>query len=213
MEDLVLNNLGIVYYVIDKRFSWYHKFNQAVREDLASEGVLALMYSAEKFDPSCGKKFCNYAHDPIVWRVQKYINKQMTNRQNGISKDETLVTIDSYDAGVVQEDGEEASSLSEIVSGNSEDFRDLVDLWELIKGSGVKDIELIAKRRDEGYSYQDIGDELGVTKEIIRRRINELKKYLSEFYDLEGMKPERIANMYKWEEKKDANRGTKGYCG
>ena len=213
MEDLVLNNLGIVYYVIDKRFSWYHKFNQAVREDLASEGVLALMYSAEKFDPSCGKKFCNYAHDPIVWRVQKYINKQMTNRQNGISKDETLVTIDSYDAGVVQEDGEEASSLSEIVSGNSEDFRDLVDLWELIKGSGVKDIELIAKRRDEGYSYQDIGDELGVTKEIIRRRINELKKCLSEFYDLEGMKPERIANMYKWEEKKDANRGTKGYCG
>ena len=213
MEDLVLNNLGIVYYVIDKRFSWYHKFNQAVREDLASEGVLALMYSAEKFDPSCGKKFCNYAHDPIVWRVQKYINKQMTNRQNGISKDETLVTIDSYDAGVVQDDGEEASSLSEIVSGNSEDFRDLVDLWELIRGSGIKDIELIAKRRDEGYSYQDIGDELGVTKEIIRRRINELKKYLSEFYDLEGMKPERIANMYKWEEKKDANRGTKGYCG
>ena len=213
MEDLVLNNLGIVYYVIDKRFSWYHKFNQAVREDLASEGVLALMYSAEKFDPSCGKKFCNYAHDPIVWRVQKYINKQMTNRQNGISKDETLVTIDSYDAGVVQDDGEEASSLSEIVSGNSEDFRDLVDLWELIRGSGIKDIELIAKRRDEGYSYQDIGDELGVTKEIIRRRINELKKCLSEFYDLEGMKPERIANMYKWEEKKDANRGTKGYCG
>lgn len=202
MEDLVLNNLGIVYYVIDKRFSWYHKFNQAVREDLASEGVLALMYSAEKFDPSCGKKFCNYAHDPIVWRVQKYINKQMTNRQNGISKDETLVTIDSYDAGIVQEDGEEASSLSEIVSGNNEDFRDLVDLWELIRGSGIKDIELIAKRRDEGYSYQDIGDELGVTKEIIRRRINELKKCLSEYYDLEGMKPERIANMYNWEEKK-----------
>ena len=202
MEDLVLNNLGIVYYVIDKRFSWYHKFNQAVREDLASEGVLALMYSAEKFDPSCGKKFCNYAHDPIVWRVQKYINKQMTNKQNGISKDETLVTIDSFDAGVVQDDGEEASTLSEIVSGNGEDFRDLVDLWELIRGSGVKDIELIAKRRDEGYSYQDIGDELGVTKEVVRRRINELKKCLSEYYDLEGMKPERIANMYKWEEKK-----------
>lgn len=202
MEDLVLNNLGIVYYVIDKRFSWYHKFNQTIREDLASEGVLALMYSAEKFDPSCGKKFCSYAHDPIVWRVQKYINKQMTNRQNGISRDEGLVIVDSFDAGVVQDDGEEASSLSEIVSGNGEDFRDLVDLWELIRGSGIKDIELIAKRRDEGYSYQDIGDELGVTKEIIRRRINELKKCLSEYYDLEGMKPERIANMYNWEEKK-----------
>ncbi len=206
MENLVLNNLGIVYYVVDKRFSWYHKWNQTVREDLASEGVLALMYSAEKFDPTCGKKFCNFAHDPIVWRVQKYINKQMTNRQNGISKDEALVSVDSYDAAVVQEDGEEASSLSEIISGNGEDFRDLVDLWELIKGSGVKDIELIAKRRDEGYSYQDIGDELGVSKEIIRRRINELKKFLSEFYDLEGMKPERIANMYKWEGKKNASR-------
>ncbi len=206
MEDLVLNNMGIVYYVIDKRFSWYHKWNQTVREDLASEGMLALMYSAEKFDPSCGKKFCNYAHDPIIWRVQKYINKQMTNKQNGISKDEALVSVDSYDAAVIQEDGEEASALSEIVSGNGEDFRDLVDLWELIKGSGIKDIELIAKRREEGYSYQDIGDELGVTKEIIRRRINELKKCLSEFYDLEGMKPERIANMYKWEEKKDVNR-------
>ncbi len=202
MENLVLNNLGIVYYVIDKRFSWYHKWNQTVREDLASEGVLALMYSAEKFDPSCGKKFCNFAHDPIVWRVQKYINKQMTNRQNGINPDDPLVSVESYDAGIVMDDGEEASTLAEIINTGNEDFRDLVDLWELIRGSGIKDIELIAKRREEGYSYQDIGDEIGVTKEVIRRRINELKKCLSEFYDLEGMKPERIANMYKWEEKK-----------
>ena len=164
MENLVLNNLGIVYYVIDKRFSWYHKWNQTVREDLASEGVLALMYSAEKFDPSCGKKFCNFAHDPIVWRVQKYINKQMTNRQNGINPDDPLVSVESYDAGIVMDDGEEASTLAEIINTGNEDFRDLVDLWELIRGSGIKDIELIAKRREEGYSYQDIGYELGVTK-------------------------------------------------
>ena len=206
MENLVLNNMGIVYYVIDKKFSWYHKWNQETREDLASEGMLALMYSASKFDPSCGKKFCNFAYDPIIWRVQKYINKQMTNRKNGIKEDETMVSVDSYDAEVVMGDGEEASSLSEIVGGKDDDGKGLVELWELIRESGIKDIELIAKRRDEGYSYQDIGDELGVTREIVRRRINELKKCLSEFYDLEGMKPERIANMYKWEGKKSASR-------
>ncbi len=206
MEDLILNNMGIVYYVIDKKFSWFHKWEQSTREDLASEGMLALMYSAEKFDPSCGKKFHNFAVDPIIWRVQKYINKQMTNKQNGIKSDEELVTLESYDATVTLENGDETGSLYEIAGGKQDDEKDLIELWELIRESGIKDIEAIAQRRDEGYSYQDIGKELGVTREIIRRRIDKLKEYLSSYYDLEGMKPERIANMYKWEAKKGARR-------
>ena len=202
MEDLILNNMGMVYHVIDSKFAWFHRWDDAIRDDLASEGVIALMYSAERFDPSCGKKFGNFAHDPIVWQVRKYVNKQLTNKMNGIKPDEMLVKVDSYDAGVVMEDGEEASSLAEIVGSQQDDGKDLIELWELIRESGVKDIELIAQRRDEGYNYQDIGDELGVSREIIRRRIDSLKEYLSDYYDLKDMKPQRLQNIYKREAKK-----------
>ncbi len=206
MEDLILNNMGMVYHVVDSKFAWFHRWDNAIREDLASEGILALMYSAERFDPNCGKKFGNFAHDPIFWQVRKYVNKQMTNRDNGLKLEDGPIKVDSYDAGVVVKEGEEASTLGEIAGGKPDDSRGLIELWELINESGIKDIELIAKRRDEGYSYQEIGDEIGVSREIIRRRIDKLKEFLSDYYDLEGMKPERIANMYKWEAKKGGRR-------
>ena len=207
MEDLILNNMGMVYHVIDKKYAWFHRWDDAIRQDLASEGVLALIYAAEKFDPTCGMKFGNFAHDPIMWQVRKYVNKQLTNRDNGLKPEES-VKVDSYDAGVVLGDGEEASTLADIVGGHQDDAKGLIELWELIRESGVKDIELIAQRRDEGYNYQDIGDELGVSREIIRRRIDSLKEYLSDYYDLKDMKPQRLQNKYKREAKKNASRRT-----
>mgnify|MGYP003288118047 CR=1 FL=1 len=202
MENLVLNNMGIVYYVVDKKFSWFHKWDDSVRDDLVSEGMIALMYSAEKFDPNGGKKFGNFAHDSIVWLVRKYVNKQLTNKSNGIKKDEQLVKVDSYDAGVVLDDGEEASSLSEIVGGTTDDERELFELWDVIKGSGIKDIELIVKRREEGRTYQEIGNEIGVSKEIVSRRLNSLKEQLLEYYDFRELKQTKAPYMSKRREKK-----------
>nr|DAS37039.1 MAG TPA: Sigma factor AlgU negative regulatory factor, TRANSCRIPTION.96A [Caudoviricetes sp.] len=44
----------------------------------------------------------------------------------------------------------------------------------------IKNIKYIALKRAEGYTYEKIGNKIGVSKETIRARLNKAKKELIE---------------------------------
>lgn len=189
MEKLILDNQAVVYFIVDKYFANFHLYKNEIREELISEGMVALIKAIKTYDPSKGRTISSYVGDAIVWSINRYINREKTNRTNSKTA-QTLnkqgLSVESYDKDCT--DDETGSSVVALVGGEKDERYDFLEIWNMIETSNIKDITQIVKLRILGYSYEDIGKEVGVTKEMVRRRIEKLKKELEPFYDLKGVK-------------------------
>lgn len=74
-EKLVLDNLNLVRFVLNKYFSGIS--NRETWDDAFQEGCIGLMESVKKFNPdeNSGCKFSTYAVKGIIFRVRSYFNK------------------------------------------------------------------------------------------------------------------------------------------
>ena len=188
MEELIMNSRGLVYYVVDNKYAWYHRFNDTLREDLASEGMMMLVQSAKNFDESKGVKFTTFAYKYIVWGIQKYLNMERYGVQDNLSaKNRKDIQISSYDSG-------ETGTLIEAYGGAEDEEIAIMEFWEIVNKCGIKDIQAIIKYREQGLNYREIAKLIGVSHQMVNIRINQLKTYLSPYYDTEGY---RGVNMHK----------------
>lgn len=180
MEELIMNSRGLVYYIVDNKYSWYHKFNDTLREDLASEGMIMLVQSAKNFDESKGVKFSTFAYKYIVWGIQKYLNMERYGVQDNISaKNRRDIQISSYDSG-------DTGTLIETFGGAEDEEITLMEFWEIVDKCGIKDIKEIIKYREQGLNYREIAKLIGVSHQMVNVRLNQLKTFLSPYYDTEG---------------------------
>ena len=188
MEELIMNSRGLVYYVVDNKYAWYHRFNDTLREDLASEGMMMLVQSAKNFDESKGVKFTTFAYKYIVWGIQKYLNMERYGVQDNLSaKNRKDIQISSYDSG-------ETGTLIEAYGGAEDEEIAIMEFWEIVDKCGIKDIQAIIKYREQGLNYREIAKLIGVSHQMVNIRLNQLKTYLSPYYDTEGY---RGVNMHK----------------
>ena len=188
MEDLIMNSRGLVYYIVDNKYAWYHRFNDTLREDLASEGMIMLVQSAKNFDESKGVKFATFAYKYIVWGIQKYLNMERYGVQDNLSaKTRKDIQISSYDSG-------DTGTLIEACGGTEDEEIALMEFWEIVNECNIKDIKKIIKYREQGLNYREIAKLIGVSHQMVNVRLNQLKTYLSPYYDTEGY---RGVNMHK----------------
>ncbi|MGL4999108.1 MAG: sigma factor, partial [Cetobacterium sp.] len=110
MEELIIQNEGLIWILIDKRNK--RKINFHSREDAFQEGVLGLMQAAEKFDLSVKTKFATYAGYWIENKVNRFLyNDRVIHIPEGVLlKNNANVT--EVDFGVSGEKIETSSSFT-----------------------------------------------------------------------------------------------------
>ena len=76
----VLDNLGLVRWVLQKRFAW--ALRRHVGEDLFQQGVIGLIMAVKRFDKTKGK---GHFQPFAIWYIADYIRQGI--RQYGMDKD------------------------------------------------------------------------------------------------------------------------------
>lgn len=144
--------------------------------DLISEGNLGLMKAIKKFDPNRDNKFITYA----VWWVRESI-KQF------IKENTTTYTVDCS----IYEDDEDAPTnfISDETKSEEDHKKEVIS--KLLSKLTEREKEIIEKyyglNGKEEKNLEEIGKELGLTKERIRKiKWSALQKMRSEILIIEG---------------------------
>lgn len=144
--------------------------------DLISEGNLGLMKAINKFDPNRDNKFITYA----VWWVRESI-KQF------IKENTTTYTVDCS----IYEDDEDAPTnfISDETKSEEDHKKEVIS--KLLSKLTEREKEIIEKyyglNGKEEKNLEEIGKELGLTKERIRKiKWSALQKMRSEILIIEG---------------------------
>ena len=144
--------------------------------DLISEGNLGLMKAIKKFDPNRDNKFITYA----VWWVRESI-KQF------IKENTTTYTVD---CSIYEDDEDAPTNFISDESKSEEDHKKEV-ISQLLSKLTEREKEIIEKyyglNGKEEKNLEEIGKELGLTKERIRKiKWSALQKMRSEILIIEG---------------------------
>ena len=168
-NKLAEENLGLVYLVVNKEFT-YEKTTESDRENYIEEGMIGLAKAINTFNPSKGAKFSTYAYTCIKFEINSYVRKKNNHKRkiNYACKN----SIDEY-----------IKTHKDILMDTKDAYSSLVNRDEILNILGqmkIKNIKYITLKRAEGYTYEKIGNKIGVSKETIRARLNKAKKELIE---------------------------------
>lgn len=176
-NKLAEENLGLVYLVVNKEFT-YEKTTESDRENYIEEGMIGLAKAINTFNPSKGAKFSTYAYTCIKFEINSYVRKKNNHKRkiNYVCKN----SIDEYIKG---DEGGKILTHKGILMDTKDAYSSLVNRDEILNILGkmkIKNIKYITLKRAEGYTYEKIGNKIGVSKETIRARLNKAKKELIE---------------------------------
>ena len=153
-QQLIEDNLGIVYSVILKKYPTY-----SCDEDLIQAGMLGLCKAAEKWD-SNKSKFSTYAWSSVVNEIRLELRKR--DRHKGIL---------SLDYEVTGEDGKPTSFGDFIVGDEDVNYVDLgVDSNQLTPRE-----QLIFTLSQKDVTPREIGKQLGISNEVVCKTLRKIK--------------------------------------
>ena len=172
-NKLAEENLGLVYAVVNRKFL-YTEITEIERENYIEEGMIGLVRAINTFNPKRGVKFSSYAFVCIEHEILRYINKTKTYKrkiQYACKK-----SLDEYIEG-----GKEKTTYKDVLIDERDAYSSLEDREEILNAleeMNLEEIKYIALKRAEGYTYEKIGNKIGVSQETIRVRLNKAKKEL-----------------------------------
>lgn len=157
LNKLVTANLKYVVRVA-KRFAWA---NVSIY-DLISEGNLALLHAATKFNPAIGTKFITYADRWIRQAMSEYITKLNLDKEN-------IGYVAAYDEDGIGEEPADYEVVDNIYTEHSRD-KALNELLSCLQEREYKVLERYFGLNDtEPKTLEEIGNEMGLTQERVRQ--------------------------------------------
>ena len=165
VEKLILDNTDLVYSTI-------HKMHIRLSDDIASEGLLALVEAANNFDESIGTQFSTYAVSYIKGRIKTYltIKRPVVKPARIRGKYVEIETIRS-DSEVNEIQADNQNIESSLIVKN---FLDRLTVRERIVATGLL----------QDKTQKQIGEELKVCQTQVSQIIRVIRyKYMS--YNLE----------------------------
>lgn len=144
-------------------------------EDLISEGNIGLTKAIEKFDNEKGIKFISYAVWWIRQSIQECLNKRAKILFNEVSEEENKKIIGCEDG---ENDNENVEYCYETTSEYDDVMNELNEskqyvIMKLLKKLPVRGQKIITYyyglNGEEPKNLEDIGQELGITKERVRQ--------------------------------------------
>ena len=175
INELIKENEGLVYYTMNKFFlSTIQEYN--IKEDLAQIGMMALYKAIQTYE--VGKnEFSTYAVKVIKSKMINFI-------QNDLYK---YVAKGGLKA-VHENEGmdEDTEKVRDRTMGRMDDntevnANELLDYIKKYKDNRAYDIVCLL---NEGYTYEEIGNMLGLSKQRINQIIVKLRKYLIDNKDV-----------------------------
>lgn len=180
-NDLVINNMNLVYGVLNKNFKSYLS-NQTIREELIAVGNLALCNSVQTFKPEKGNNFSTYSYICIQREMVKYIKtfERQENKGRTINKE---VSIDS--PVKMNNDSGNTHTYEEILPDTRFMIDDSADeLLELADRSNIKGLREMLEYDALGYRPSEVARMKGLKEKSYMRtrthRYERFKKYLEE---------------------------------
>ena len=170
INETIKENMGLVYKVINEQY--YDKKYEFTKEDMVQTGLLALYRAIQTFDENKNIKFSTFAMTVIKNDLLKFATRDYEKYSGVINDTET-----SLNSTV----GNDDDMSMEDRLGIEEDFSGLeeTELLNYIKERKsekvVKMVELLA----EGYTYQEVGDKLGCSKQYVNSTMKKLADELS----------------------------------
>lgn len=166
---LIHNNLSLINNIIYKKFSY--TINCINKNILIHEGMFAIAYAATKFNKTKHNKFSTYAYMWIIHFIQQYLLKCHTNmefffknsRSLIINKNKTLLLEINYDIDLI-EDNE--YSIEEQLDNNL--------MYQQINNILTHKEREIFLMYSNGTSFNKIGKQLNISKEMIRRQYHKI---------------------------------------
>jgi len=189
-NEILTANLRFVFNVASR-----YKGNGAAISDLISEGNLGLVKAIQKFDPNKDVKFISYA----VWWVRNAMQEFIKKRQTilNVEKEEESLNIVVGD-GNIKDREDDYVTKKEVILSNEED-EEKRELQKNQKKIVDKILSILSEREkyivEEYYgingkkekNLEEIGNELGITKERVRQiKQVSLNKLRSEILLIEG---------------------------
>lgn len=166
VDQLVENNLRLVYFTINK---FFHIPDEETKEEMRSCGYIGLVRAALNYDPDRAT-FSTYAVRAIRTEISNFFRTQRRH-QNKISLD--------------LEFGEDGSSLYNVLSDDSASFEDdtvaKVEAERLLSKLNESERDLIERYFGIGRipeSMEQIADSLGVGTTTISNRIKRILSWL-----------------------------------
>lgn len=129
-------------------------------DDLAQEGFLALLWCSHTFDPGLGVSFGAYARRRVHGAMQDAVRRRMTEDGWSRSGAREMPTWRTLDAGEAQE----------VASPPDQHDFDLETVrMVLVRILGQRDAEVVELRVLAGWTLQEVGLKIGVTRERVRQ--------------------------------------------
>ena len=189
-EKLVLHYERLVHSLARK-----YSYNRTNHEDLAQVGMIGLLISAERFDPSFGKSFEAFAIPTIIGEIKRFIrdktwsvhvprrikelgpkiNKTVDELTNNLQHSPTIKEIADH-LNVSEEEVIETLEMSKSYKALSVDYKHEVDS----EGGAVSILDLVSSGEDD-YRNQDIHMLLESVFPVLPEREQQILKYI--FFD------------------------------
>jgi len=189
-EKIVLHYEGLVHSLARK-----YSYNRGNHEDLAQVGMIGLLISVERFDPSFGKSFEAFAIPTIIGEIKRYIrdktwsvhvprrikelgpkiNRAVDELTDSLQRSPTIQEISSH-LNVSQEEVIETMEMSKSYKALSVDYKHEVDA----DGGAVSILELVGTNEDD-YRKMDIHMLLESVFPVLPEREQQILKYI--FFD------------------------------
>lgn len=176
----VTQHLGLAWSVA-RRYHWAVSSSLSL-DDLAQAGTLGLLRAADKFDPDRGFRFATYA----MWWVRQSIVREIENRGRTVRVPVHAIQelrragkplpcpTRSYDAPLSSE--RNSDTLLSTIANDAPDQEEQVTamegasrVWSALGALPSRLRRVIVARHFEERTLEDIGSELGVTRERARQ--------------------------------------------
>jgi RNA polymerase sigma factor (sigma-70 family) len=154
-NELIINHLYLAKSLTKSKSCFFKMICYDELEEIAYEG---LVDAAHRYKPSMGVLFKTYAHRRISGHLNDYIRLTIKDRIRFVALDENKFTYTQV--------------------FNSEDFFSKIS--SLVSS---KDKELIKLRYVDGFTSDEIGEKLGVSKNSIEVQLSRCKKALKKMVD------------------------------
>src|SRR5699024_88951 len=189
-EKFVLHFEGLVHSLARK-----YSYNRGNHEDLAQVGMIGLLISVERFDPTFGKSFEAFAIPTIIGEIKRFIrdktwsvhvprrikelgpkiNRAVDELTDSLQRSPTIQEISSH-LNVSQEEVIETMEMSKSYKALSVDYKHEVDA----DGGAVSILELVGSKEDD-YRKMDIHMLLESVFPVLPEREQQILKYI--FFD------------------------------
>lgn len=196
-QILVEKNTRLVYHVARKYFGYEGK--SRISNEIFSAGADGLINSAQKWDDSYGCKFPSYA----VYSIKSYIGSfiQVQNHYK------TKIIVD--DVNYNYNSSSLIRNIGEVEFLNDSDYYKQLNLYTVDYENNIIDkialeqmISILTQRernvvtkRLQGYSYKEIGDELGLTHQRIQQILEEAVKKIQQSVNSKKNLPDKIISQ------------------